>query len=398
MALTSCLVSFCRNMLLVVVPVAIPGAGKSSVLQRVFRNLHAKDKYIQDVIQSTKEPSARLSSVTLLGTDATGQVGDRAASIMRQLMHAVSSRVVRGGSHVLLIDKNHSFSSLDSSLGIFENAPFPVRALVVNFCPPKPLNDTWKFPFPVEFILGCMSRLLERHDHPTLPSHSPSLVPVFLDILRGHRRHSDCRFERVRLNCMRFAPFSHAEAAQRAVIERDGQSVCDLAKMLDFVDDDSLFDTGAATLQNAISRSLIPRKTPLYYALDVSRYQKTITELTGFKCPADAHITIAYYGRKTPLGIAACTREGMHHKLLNKPFKFSLEKLHHLRDGIACISVRVYGMESELIQQRPHITLWCKPPYKAIDSNQLLKGNSQVDVIDLEISTLFEARLKAYFR
>lgn len=385
-------------MLLVVVPVAIPGAGKSSVLTRVFRNLRAKDKYLQDVRQINRDNHAQLSSVTLVGSDATGLIGDRAASAMRHLMNAVSSRAVRGGSHVLLIDKNHSLGSLESSLGIFENAPFPVNALIVNFCPTRKVTDDWRYPFPVEYILGCLSRLLERHDHPTLPSSSPSLIPVFLDILRGHRKRAQSTFHKVRLNCMRFDPFVNSASAEKAVLERDYSCLSDFAKSLQLHDDDSMFDDCAETLENAIYRSLIPRKTPLYYALDVSRYKRMITELTGFTCPSDAHITIAYYGRKNPLGLAACEREALHHKLLNNSFKFSMDQLYHLPGRIACISVRVHGIDSQLIQQRPHITLWCKPPYKAIDSNQLLKGNAQAEITNLETTSLLEGRLKAYFR
>ena len=184
--------------ILVLMPVGIPGMGKSTFIETQLRPFFESQSGVKFVSFASDAIRKEIVDETLAKNKAQGinrtrdqifsDTGKRANTIFMQTLDHKIYEAIEDHSflhHVICLDKNHPPQALQStveSINKFVNSysggrSFDlVKVALVPQMAAGGLNLYQDYPFSLSFLLQCFLRCLDRADHDTLTNSDPSLL------------------------------------------------------------------------------------------------------------------------------------------------------------------------------------------------------------------------------
>jgi hypothetical protein len=169
-----------KNNLIILLPVGIPGMGKSTMLKQIkivseerncsFRVLSNDEtrRKLMDELQK-KNKNKKVSHEELF-EKTTKKTRDQFFKDLRAMIDQVS--YMQEQDHIIFLDKNHPPQALDSTMTELQHISVPnveIKVVaVIPLCYKNLRVHNKEYPFSENFVLNCMSRAIKREGHQTL--------------------------------------------------------------------------------------------------------------------------------------------------------------------------------------------------------------------------------------
>lgn len=190
------------------VPIGMPGMGKTFFLKTLRKNLEALGCFLS-IISSDEiraECMERLAKTQRKLT--TEQLFDKTGRDARNLFNERLANLISTGekkncsAHFIFIDKNHPPNAIKGTLDLIRKSGEGLNLEVIALTPYVEENfflyvdqgKTHKYPFSANFFFNCLDRVQHRIDHATLPgsgTKSANVLIMFFHMFRNVRLNKE---------------------------------------------------------------------------------------------------------------------------------------------------------------------------------------------------------------
>ena len=213
-----------RKVALFLVPIGMPGMGKTTVLSNLKKLLEEKSCPVtvisSDTIRKQRIEDAMQIDLDLDQDDAFKSVSsDARYQFFRDVRAAIEKTdKLSQDTHVILLDKNHVPQIVGETLKLIQRLRFKtkckVRTVIINpQCTTDFRTQTTTFPFSLTFFLTCLHRAVGRKDHETLKGTNIQAASVLLGFFKAYKdyRSTEAGLKAFGANFLMEVPFIHED-------------------------------------------------------------------------------------------------------------------------------------------------------------------------------------------